>query len=560
MGINRASMNETSRRASIGRFMTGRAALLPATQTGMSNFDDGTVGRSMATSGAIWEGQSGINRAAALQRKLAMGGKLSVDDLELGKEGMGRIDMFLASDDGQRAREAILRAKQARALGDEKGAEAELDRARGLLESGVYDKRRYDEKLGIYVGDSASMRNTYRNSGLTDRYLAAAMIKSGDASGAAAIAGKGEVTSNAYGDVKAAQTRAIDALEKAGVESGLAKQLAGGGVGAELFIKTAGNATLAEQGRSHEALTRLAMSPRVAAMLSDVSPDSDEYFEILSQEASKKFGGSFSGEDVRAVMQAESQVRSSWHGIGASYIRGDRDEIQGILSSRFARAGKETLSSIDTRTALSAIRSAGTALGGASEEMKAALGDEYGRAVKGLARVGSGEKLGSAEMLRVQGHLDALLARAGEAGVGGMLGGQELGLLAEKRSKALSAARSGEAGSLQSIAQAYGLRGSDAELIAQIEGMGIQGINKDQQLTVEEMESAVRNLASQDLLGSLSAGEGGGIFLRGMTHEQQVAFDMQRTAASVQKMAEAVDAFHTKVFNPDEKTQKPAGK
>jgi len=223
----------------------------------------------------------------------------------------------------------------------------------------------------------------------------------------------------------------------------------------------------------------------------------------------------------------------------------------------FAGAGGKVQRHVDLRTSLATAGSAGNALGTASEEMKLALGPAYSRALGGLKSLSSGGTLSDADQSKVFADLDALLAQADTAGVARMMDGEELGILAERRKKALAAVRDG--GGLRSIAEAYGLQGDDAALTAQIEGMGITGVDKDHKLTVDEMEAAVKSLASQDLLGSLSAGEGGGIFLRGMTKEQQVAYDLQRTAASVQKLTEAVDAFHTKVFNPDEKVPSPAG-
>ena len=534
MGVDRAAMGVSSRRGSISRMAAGRALIGAASQTEFSDFASGTAGQSMAAQEMLYG--DGFKKSLALQQKLASGGDLSAANIGLG-DSMAKVDSFLASAQGTKVQDAILKAKQARALGDSKEADTQLARARRLIEGGMYS------------GPGAS---SLRGSGLTERYLAAAALKSGDASLAREIMGKGDVKSRSYSDVSSAHKEAVSGLTDLGVSKDLAEQLSGGGVGSELFIKTAGTSL------GLDYFSNLAQRKGVRDKLSSVSADSPEYFEVLAAQASKDLGGSFSGEDVRAVMQASLQAKQeagsyNWFGLKG----GDAGSRMDSARRGFASAGVKAQRHVDLRTSLSAVQSAGTALGTASEEMKLALGPAYGRALGGLRELGAGGTVSSEQQRRVFGDLDALLAQADVSGVAGMAGGEELGTLAAKRRRALEMARGGD---LQGIASAYGLSGDDASIISQIEGMGIAGVDKDKSLSVEEMEAAVKSLASQDLLGSLSAGEGGGIFLRGMTKEQQIAYDLQRTASSVQKLTEAVDAFHTKVFNPDEKTQPPAGK
>lgn len=542
LGIERSSMTDASKRASLMRFAGGTATPGARTGTTLDDFSSGSVARGVAAATSPAAARAQVERWASGEAPTAAG------LLGSNSDASRQLTAFMATPGGADAKTHILRAREARQLGDTAAAEEHLAQARALVGEGFSTETRKRKD-----GSTMTVRNAFY--GVTqERDLAAVMAEVGDAQGARLLAAKGTTKDHAYGDVKSAHDAAREALDSMGIEAGLAEQLSTGGVGSELMAASAG------KGLGY--LGGLQDRPDVKAKLAGLDEGSAAWNDVLARAASEELGGSFTGTDVETVRKAAHQAGKGLRR-GKAMLEGgvfetatSKERMKWVEETWKGSAGK-IRTSIDTQVGASTLRAAGVGLGMASPELRAALGSSYDAALRGLQTVSSGGDTAPAFAA-----VDRMLEEAGRGeGVGSIRGGQEVALLAEKRKTALERAAAGDA---EAVAEAYGVAGGRSGLVGFAKEMKL---NTPEDLDANDLDALVRRLASVDAAEQLAGGEGGNLLRRGLSVEQQISEDLRLTSEQVQKTAEAVRDLQTNSqrgwFAPPLETKsdtaKPAG-
>ncbi len=526
-GTARAGVSDHSRKDSLMRLATGTAHLGGGARASAFDFEKGTAGRALAMS-ATWStaesSRGGLDRARALQVKLALGGTLTAEDTGVSASVRDKLQAFTASDAGQKAQRFMKRAQQARAIGDEDEYEKLMGEAQGLMEQNVIGRR----DAGVY-----------RSSGVSDQYFAETARQMGYTGAAAEIMGLGSVKDHGYEDVKKLTGDVLSAYKEAGISSELAEQFTTGKAGGSLMSAISGRGAggmdfFETLEYDHEAKDQLGEMARAA---------------------SRKLGGNYTASDVEAVLKAQGQVRSYARADRAKSMIGGLNELNpfahlhdymaaGGLSEqdrlhaaqeRLAAGGASLTKLVDRQVLGTETQAAAAALGAASDEMKAALGGDLDKALASLATVSSGAALDEKQQQVVVKDMSDLLKRAEREGIGAMTGGLELGRLATQQSVALEAAKNSN---IQGILDAFGGGYTESD-IRKLVGKE----SKNDVLSNADLQAAVEKIAGTSVLDAFGSSAGGGIYRRGATAEQIMLMNVQAVTTSVTKLAETVDTI-----------------
>jgi hypothetical protein len=175
-------------------------------------------------------------------------------------------------------------------------------------------------------------------------------------------------------------------------------------------------------------------------------------------------------------------------------------------------------------------------LGGAPEEIRQALGADYDRALTSMRALADGGGNSGAAF----NDLSALITSVGSKDLSGMAGGKELMMLAARQKAGLTAASTG---SLSATAKAMGVSEEDLRTLSG---------NASGTLTNEDLSKAVMQMSGVQTAEALGSAQGGGIFRRGETVEQQMMLNLESLAKTVKQASEntAILAYNIKEGKP----------
>lgn len=491
LGVDRAEMRPDVVQASLRRLVSGEGQMAPATAPRLSDFSYRSAAQLMAQ-------QTSPQQAMRTQLEISSGVTPTLAKLGITGSTEAKLTEFMSGPGGKIVREALADAQNARAVGNDVAADRAMARARAAINSAIPAGSASFGEMLARGADNMKGRDAR-----ADLLLAGAALQSGQLGIARELSGAGEVSTHTFGDVKATTQTARRMLGRAGITGDLAEGFATGGAGAELFARIASTG-------NGDFFTGLAARPDVAARLDAAGTDRlGELAKITSEE----LGGNFSAEDVRAAMKGLGQYQE--------FRAKDRFGVNQALQSGEAlrTSGQSVLASSDTRVGRAALSATAAALTSQMATASAEMRPAYEKAIQTLSDVESGT-IGADQ---IGPTLNALLQ-----GAQGTTG--ELGDLAKKRSRALSAAA---AGNIEGVSGIYGG-------VTEEELRKLVGASPGTHLSSGQLEEAVQSLAAQDLLGQMAAGNTGSMGRRGVSAEEQLAQDLRTTSAQVQATAQAV--------------------
>lgn len=534
-GVARYDQSMSAQHDSVMRLATGGSRLGAGDVTAVSaqDFEKGTAGYAMALSAAYGSspggGQAGLDRAMAIQRKIAAGGQVTADDIGTTRGERTRISEFAATPEGQAAQLSIRRAQNAKAVGDTKTHAKEMEKARSAMEQSIYANKDL-EALGKGKGSRVShiAISELRGRGDSDKNFAEFARQAGWGDVATEIMGKGDVRLHGYEDVTSLKEGAIAALSEAGISGELAEQLASGGAGSSLFTAISGTGN-----GGMDFFDKL-----------DVGAGSNR-LDRLAVAASKKLGGNYTASDVEAVLKAQGQVRAV-SGMGTfekfqnDYMGGwlfapgkvaakgydwafGSDTSENAVAESLALAGGRVGGLSDYQVSRTGAQAAAAGFGTATSEMKGAFGKELDAAIASLS---------GGDMQTAISDIDKLITAAGKAGVGGMAGGKDLGMLYAQQQAGLAAARSED---IEGVLRAFGGAFTEADI------RKFAGVSGAAVLTNANLEAAVHQMSGVTGFSAGASGAGGGIYRRGESAEAQMVMNVQSVTDSVLKLTGAVD-------------------
>lgn len=509
-GVERYHISQGARRDALMGMITGNAYDPALTQLGTEDYGRGSVSREMSR-------MLGPGVASGIRGR-AMTGSLNFSDFGgLGPTSQSHIvDSMLDETKNQEVNRILARLQNARARGDEGAIEAETQALRNYI------------KNNVMVGGVSWEGNV-------DQAMAFVAHLSGDDTLAKELILEGGGETTAYGDVKSAKKKAYEAARAAGLSPELAEQLSSGGEGSSLVAKLGAMekaGALGEGKRAFSYLDDLKQSNvrRLAGL------EGDAYYGELAAILSEQGVGDFTSGDVRAAEEMLGSIQARTKKVG-----GDTGIMIGG-GLRGSTGGKTVVTAGQGDVALELSGLAGEALGAAVQhetmtaaraqiamappEVQAVLGAELDKL--------SGALSGDPDPATVSAALEGIASKAAKGGLTGMAGGKELASIGARRKEAMGA-------SVPGIGRLYGLGEDEDAILAAIGGMGIAGVDVSDGLGQKEKEAAVKALSQMDVLASMGAGGGGGIFMRGETPEQAMMLQLGMTAVKVREMSESVD-------------------
>jgi hypothetical protein len=513
-GTERLNISNVSQRQSLMRLASGTA--------GGAGLGTDASGRDFATSSAAGQsldlGEAGVARELGIQSAISRTGRYDQSNENWGGGEGQALDAFMSSPQGIATKSHIMQARALREAGKDDSEPLRL--ARELIESNSALRAGSVEQDVDYQGGAVA------NTGRRDKIMAAVMSRAGDGRAAAKLRGAGGIKSHSYGDLKSARKAAEGAwglgsmfgsdLERSKVA------LTTGGVGSDLFIAMSQDEELQKGDNAHRGIGVL--EEELSAELRDKT--GDEYYDTLARGASKKYGQAFSRESVKALASVEAQEFDFYNKKYYRFGGAGSAEARKELSPLYAGAGKSAKDYQDYAISSTTARGLSGVLGGASEEIKQALGSDFEKALASMDRLAA-DGLGTdgANSKGAFADLSQLLTTAGETDLSGMAGGKELMLLARRQKEGLTAASTG---SLEATAKAMGVSVEDLQQISGVTGT----------LSNEDLSRAVTQMSGVQAAEAIGSAQGGGFFRRGETVEQQMLLSLESLAKTVKEGAE----------------------
>ena len=456
----------------------------------------------------------GAGRATQIRGK-ALTGSLEYSDFSsLGEFTQTKmVENLAAGNNDQEVTRILARIQNARARGDDDEVETEMKTLRDFVKTNIMAKG------GVTWGGSI------------DHAVAFVAHMGGDDATAKDLLLKGGGETTAYGDVKSAKKRAYDTAIAAGLSPKLAEQLSSGGEGSSLVAKLGAM----EKSGTLDGIRAVSFVEDIGSTyVSRLSGlEGDAYYGEIAAILKEKGAGDFTAGDVQAAEEMFGSVRADQELVGSTMVKtadglerrggrtvttATRGEV-GLRLSGAAQAGQGTVAWTDAVTAARAQISV------APPEIQAALSAELNK----LSEAMSGEP----DPDEVSAALEAIAAKAATGDLTGVAGGKGFAAIGARRKEAMGA-------STQGIGRIYGL-GDESATLATIAGMELEGVNVHDGLNAEERKAAAQALSQLDVLSSMGATAGGGIYLRGETPEVAMMLQLGVTAVKVNEMPESVD-------------------
>jgi len=519
-GVERYSLTPQAQRDFAMRMATGRAFRGALTPVGEAAFPRGSAAREMARM---------MRPEQALQFRAGLRAGRPVDiwsfEATLGETQFRSVAAALRREgQADAVGRIVTRIQEAQARGDEDAAEAALVELRSHVTSNL---------MGSLQG-----YGTWR--GNVEQVMAMAATASGADDVARGILLRGDVETTAFTDAKESRKKVLATARAAGLSHEQAEALAGGGPGAAVIAYLGEMEERGQLGgqRAIDVLDNLANTEAGRRRLSG-KVGAARFEELGAMLAEMPGGRRFAGEEIEAAVGMARAVTPEY--TAPQYSRTGR--LVGRMRERRSRAdvfrglALDVGGRMDVQALLGLQAGARASIAAAPEEVREALGpafEELAAAVTGTPSAGA--------MMRAAGGV----IRAVEGGaLEGVAGGAQLRAVMGRREEALTALRRRR--SLQDVFRGYGITGTREEILSTIGGLGVRGVDLEDDLSSGETRRVIEALARRDVLSQLGAGGRGGIWTRGETAEMQLAIQMGKTADKVSKMSEAVDMVYTKV-------------
>jgi hypothetical protein len=529
-GVSRGGISQGTRDDYALQFGTGNLRYNAMNEQYQLNRQDVSYG----TAASFLAESRGMGAAAEFRNQLLSGGDVGAGDLGFEFAAGKKFGM---TDAQKSALTGILsRYSQAKFRGDDDAAEAALAEFKSASE-GMLEPITRQGQTGPGGGYSRSTRGVAKVRAMTAGM--AAQLGSQDVARKIALEGTiGKL--GAYKDVESLRTdtenTALRYMGAGADNAGLAKRLRSGTGAARVLAAMGRTGTGPETGLA--AWNKAITSKEFLGAKSE-----EEQTRILNRILSEEGVGSgtFSQEELGETMDIMDRVRtkSLAESVGGPSWVGSLMDASGMFPETslqgYAARQKDLISAVTKSTDRALEASAASALQGnlatAPGEVKAALGAAW-KDLEGATSVG---ELSAA----AEGVLNKV-----EAGVlKGVRGGKELQAIGEQMTRM-------RRGGLESIAKAFGYDDTDAFSKFASQRLGVELGDKDG-MSRADREDMIRTFGLAHVYGSLTSGAGGGTFLRGETHEQRMAIQMDATAVAVQKMSEVVDVLYKKAGLPD---------
>jgi len=506
LGIERRNITSASQRHSLRSLMSGE------TTANLPTFSEGDFAKG-STLGNLARG-SGSSAATSMLNAAIMGGDIGGDlglNEHQGRIARQRLGAKATKDEGK----AILfKLQRARSQGDEGAAKTYLEEFKAYTKKtmrGAIVPGKESSAAAFFareLGSSDLARSLILEDSPEGKTFGAVQDIEGGIRGVASVLGLGKYADELVEGGPAAQ--ALGELARAQRESGGADMR-------DIFAQLAQEAPDSFMNLSGEARAqalanmfnkRFKGGKMTAAGVSRV----EEMLQSAGREGRINYTKGRRTGEAEEIIGRSGRV-SGYHGSDASLLQmlGSRAE-QGIVDTNVMRMRD----------------SARVALGAAPEELRRALGDSY----TGLMGAFEKDKLSGGDL---SAAAEAVLGQVEGGALKGVGGGAIFREVAELRRRGRGAT------SIEGLAKVFG------QSTEGLMGLSVEGVNLTDGMSASEKEALVKRLSQEELLGQITAGTGGGVFLRGESNEHRMRLMLDQTAEKVQQMSESVHGMISSV-------------